>query len=136
MDVASLVNTSSPLTFVALDGTWDEARRLFDRNPALRALKRAALGPDPDNRKSAYVVRTQPADFCLSTVESVARTLALAEGRPDVEERLVAPLHAMCNFQVNHGAVGHDSKEFKAQNSQFVKRNNFKKKSKKLVKVE
>ena len=35
---------------------------------------------------------------------------------------MLAPLVAMCNMQINHGAVGHDTKEFKQQNREYEKR--------------
>ena len=125
VNVKELNPNKGPYTFIVLDGSWDEAKKIFTRNPALKSLKQAKLNT---KSKSAYIVRTQPADFCLSTVETIAETLAEMESRPDIREQLVKPLHAMCNFQINHGAVNHDSKEFKEQNSQFVKANDFKKK--------
>ncbi len=84
----------------------------------------------PSEGKSEYVVRTQPLDCCVSTVEAVGRALSALEGRPDVAEALVRPLRAMCNFQINHGAVTHDSREFREQNARFVKKNQFKRKNK------
>lgn len=117
----------SPLTFIILDGSWDEARKLYSWNPLLKSVRKSVLSVQT---KSAYVVRTQPADQCLSTIESAAHTLAIVQDDPTLVDQLLAPLHAMCNFQVNHGAVTHDSKAFKHQNNSFVKRNNFKKKKK------
>lgn len=121
------------LRFVVLDGTWDEARKLLSRNPSLQRLKKASLSAS--RSRSRYVVRTQPADACLSTVESVAEALAAVEEGWSGQQvdALCAPLDAMCNIQIKHGAVGHDSKEFKEQNSAFVKKNDFKRKKKKQV---
>ena len=124
--VPDLDPNRSPWTFIVLDGTWDEARKLFARNPLLQKMPRVSL--DLKDKKSAYVVRTQPADFCLSTLETVAETLSIVESDPGLVEALVRPLHAMCNIQIQHGAVNHDSKEIKEQNSNFVKKSNFKKK--------
>ena len=115
--------------FVILDGTWNEAKKILSWNPDLQRLPRASLDHS-EAEKSFYVVRTQPEDGCLSTVEAVARTLSLMEDMPEAFEAIVRPLHAMCNWQINHGAVRHDSKEFKSQNSAFVKKNDFKKKRK------
>jgi DTW domain-containing protein YfiP len=130
VDVAALDPSRGPYTLVVLDGTWDEAKKLFSRNPALRRLSRAALAPEA---RSSYVVRTQPADLCLSTVETVAQALAALEGRPEIVDALLAPLHALCNVQINHGAVGHDSKEFKGQNGRFVKQCNRRRKKQNVV---
>ena len=93
----------------------------------------------PLGRRSRYVVRTQPADACLSTLESVAEALAAVEegwsaaegGGGGQVDALCAPLDAMCNAQIRHGAVGHDSKQFREQNSAFVKKSNFKRKKEK-----
>lgn len=125
LPLSDLKPDQGPYTFIILDGTWDEAKKLFAWNPALQKLPQVSLHI---KRPSAYVVRTQPADLCLSTLETVAETLATVEADPSIRDRLVQPLHAMCNFQINHGAVIHDSKEFKEQNSLFVKENNWKKK--------
>ena len=82
-----------------LDGTWDEARKLLARNPSLQRLRKASLRSA--DRRSRYVVRTQPADACLSTVESVAEALAAVEEGWSGEQvdALCAPLDAMCNIQ-------------------------------------
>lgn len=50
---------------------------------------------------SYYVVRTQPHNECLSTVESVALALSKMEQRPELNHVLVKPLVAMCAFQVS-----------------------------------
>jgi DTW domain-containing protein YfiP len=60
---------------------------------------------------SSYVIRTQPTDNCLSTVESVALALSLLEGNPDIHKIFVRPLQALCDIQLEHGAVVHQSKE-------------------------
>jgi len=121
-----LASCPRPATLVALDGTWDEARKLFNRNPALQALKRIQVEAE---EVSEYVVRTQPKKGCVSTLEAVALALREAgELDESQHEALLAPLRALCNFQINFGQVHHDSKEFKSQNRAFVKKNNFKQK--------
>ena len=61
-------------TIIAIDGTWDEARKIVHRNPALRdfpclTFKRAL--------RSNYRIRKQPQAHCLSTIESIAHLLKL-----------------------------------------------------------
>ena len=50
--------------------------------------------------KSEYVVRTQPADLCLSTVEIVAHAVAILQDDVSAVDKLVAPLRALCSIQV------------------------------------
>jgi len=93
-DLASLASDSVK-TLVILDGTWDQARKLYSRNPALQQLARVTVTAGP----SQYLVRTQPRPGCLSTLEAGAHSLAALEGRPELVPALLAPLTAMCNTQ-------------------------------------
>lgn len=104
---------------VLLDGTWDQARKMFARSPLLQNLPRVFLSLDIP---SEYVVRTQPMRGCISTLEAGAHSLAMMEGRPEVVEALLGPLRAMCRQQINHGAVLHEDKKAKQANMEFVKR--------------
>ena len=107
-------------TLVLLDGTWEQARKLYSRNPAVQRLGKVSLsvaGP------SLYVVRTQPNSACLSTLEAAVHSLALLEDRPEIVEPLLAPLLAMCNVQINHGAVSHHDRELKQQAARFRQEN-------------
>lgn len=74
--VLSPASASCP-QLVVVDGTWHEAKRLVRNNAWLAALPRFSLPPGPP---SAYVVRTQPAGHCVSTVEAVARAIVAMEG--------------------------------------------------------
>ena len=128
-------------TLVILDGTWDQAKKLykwdrvreqstklvfspniFSQNPSLQRLRKVHVSVAAP---SEYIVRTQPAAGCLSTLEAAAHSLAVLEARPDIVEPLVAPLVAMCNIQIRHGAVAHESRDIKTtrlENSQYQKR--------------
>ena len=74
---------------------------------------------------SEYIVRTQPTSGCMSTLEAGVHSLARLEDRPEIVEPLLAPLVAMCNIQINHGAVNHDCqdvKTLKQENKDYNKR--------------
>ncbi len=83
-----------PVTLVVVDGTWWQAQKLVKENPRLGALPRVALSP---TRLSEYLIRRQPADFCVSTIEALAETLAVLEGRSF--EALRVPFRAMVATQ-------------------------------------
>jgi DTW domain-containing protein YfiP len=96
IETLSLGPDAPPLTLVVLDGTWAQARKLLALNPAVAALPRVAFSP---RRPSAYLIRRQPADFCLSTIEALAEVLERLEpGNPSFE-RLLDPFRAMVQRQ-------------------------------------
>ena len=84
------------LTLIVLDGTWWQARKLLKLNPAIAALPRVAFRPQ---RPSAYFIRREPADFCVSTIEALAEVLKVLEPEGSRFERLLDPFHAMVERQ-------------------------------------
>ena len=76
------------------------------------SLKRFYPGDDNTEKelKSHYVIRTQPTENSLSTVETAALCIAILENRKDVVETFLKPLDALCQFQLQNGAVSHDCK--------------------------
>ena len=84
---------------VVIDGTWREAKKMYQRSPALQNLAAIHLDLTAIERKSEYVVRTQPTDQCLSTVEIVAHTVEILESDSTVVDKLVAPLRALCRSE-------------------------------------
>ncbi|KAH7953592.1 hypothetical protein HPB49_010513 [Dermacentor silvarum] len=110
---------------VVLDGTWSQARSLFFNSPQLHSLQQVQINA---SQASHYVIRTQPTSECLSTVETVAYALAALEEKPHLKEAsflrnqvLTRPLQTLCRYQLEHGAVEHQSKEFLIQNGLYMK---------------
>lgn len=64
----------------------------------------------PELGPSLYVIRTQPSEYCLSTVESAALAMSIMEENKTIFDELVHPLKALCTFQLNYGAVEHQDK--------------------------
>lgn len=76
-----------PRRIVIVDGTWPQARRMVQRIPALQTMPR--LVP-PATKPSGYNLRRAHFEGGLSTLEAIARALALLEG-----EAVAAPLLAL-----------------------------------------
>jgi DTW domain-containing protein YfiP len=98
-----------PYNVILIDGTWSQARSMYHNSPELHKLTKVELNM---GKISKYVIRTQPTEECLSTVETAALTLAHIEGDPSLYKALTAPLDKLCEFQLQRGALRHHSKEF------------------------
>lgn len=101
--------SEGPFNVVLIDGTWPQAKAIFTRSPALHRLRQVKL---VGNDTSHYVIRTQPAEGCLSTLETAASALATLEQDPSIKGVLVQPLIKLCQVQLDNGAVHHQSREF------------------------
>ncbi|XP_003741130.1 DTW domain-containing protein 2 [Galendromus occidentalis] len=119
IDVEDLVAVGRDYSLIVIDGTWNQAKSLYFGNKELHSLKKVKINP---THPSYYVIRTQPHNECLSTVESVALALSKMERWPELNSLLVKPLVAMCAFQIEHGAEKHDSKEEQIISGTFKKK--------------
>lgn len=106
----SELDLSRTYNIVIVDGTWPQAKSMYNGSKALKSLKKVALSVE---EVSKYVIKTQPNDKCLSTVESAAIVLSIIEDNPNLKEELIRPLHALCQFQLDHGAVRHHSRQYR-----------------------
>lgn len=69
---------------VLIDGTWQQARKIFQRSPYLRNVRRICLTPEGESR---YNLRKNQKKSCLCTVECVIQILQLT-GQTAEAERL------------------------------------------------
>lgn len=107
-----------PSTIVIIDGTWSQAKDIFYKNSLFRLPKQVQLNT---SISSQYVIRTQPTNRCLSTLECAAVALSILEKNISIHETLLRPLQALCSFQLQHGAQIRLSKEHLLRNGLYPK---------------
>ncbi|KAJ7988585.1 hypothetical protein DPEC_G00325080 [Dallia pectoralis] len=104
---------------IIIDGTWSQAKDMFLRNTLLHKPKQVQLSRT--EQTSQYVIRSQPSNICLSTLECAAVTLSILEKNKAIQEVLLKPLQALCTFQLQHGAQVHHSKEHLIRHGMYDK---------------
>ncbi|KAM9731307.1 tRNA-uridine aminocarboxypropyltransferase 2 [Dama dama] len=107
-----------PSTIIIIDGTWSQAKDIFYKNSLFRLPKQVQL---KTSISSQYVIRAQPTNRCLSTLECAAVALSILEKNNYIQETLLRPLQALCSFQLQHGAQIRLSKEHLLKNGLYPK---------------
>ncbi|XP_018057203.1 PREDICTED: DTW domain-containing protein 2 isoform X2 [Atta colombica] len=110
-------HSSSPLP-PCLGAYNFSCQAIYHSSPALYFLRACKLIGVPT---SEYVIRTQPTEGCLSTLETGASALSILEGDPELRKKMLGPLHYLCRFQLENGAVTHQSKEFLIKQKTYPK---------------
>ena len=90
---------AGPVTLVVIDGTWPHAQRVLRDNPQLGALPQLRFAPA---RPSDYLIRRQPAEHCLATIEALAHVLGHLEGEPARFDELLDPFRTMVATQLRY----------------------------------
>lgn len=91
-----------PVTLVVLDGTWWQAKKLFQQNPELAQLPRYSLSPSAPSR---YRIRREPALHCISTIEAIGEALSLLEPAGFDREAWLLPFEAMVEHQLHYAEM-------------------------------
>lgn len=61
-----------PLQLVVLDGTWPCAKKMMKLTKSLHGLPRVSFAT---TRKSEFIIKQQPDELCLSTIESIHQVI-------------------------------------------------------------
>ena len=89
------VQAGEAQAFIVIDGTWQQARKIYNRSPYLHALPTVALEPDGP---SIYTLRRNQIGGGLCTAEAVAcllrRPELTARGGPALAANITARLEA------------------------------------------
>jgi DTW domain-containing protein len=98
---ASLSLGGKTLLVVILDATWSGARKMLRLSPGLRQLPRVMFTPREPSR---YVIKQQPQEGCLSTLEATHELLTVLEERgldryPDPAQ-LLSVFKRMQDYQI------------------------------------
>ena len=89
------------LVVFVIDGTWSQARGMIRRSPRLAALPRVSFSIE---QLSQYKVRKQPSEYCLSTVEAVARLVKILDPAAPTET-LIETFARVVDHQLACGAL-------------------------------
>jgi len=71
-DSQLLSEASDYRSYIIIDGTWQEAQKIYNRSPYLKGLPAVKI---PANRASAYNLRRNQRDGCLCTAECAIEIL-------------------------------------------------------------
>ncbi|XP_070598969.1 tRNA-uridine aminocarboxypropyltransferase 2 [Erythrolamprus reginae] len=112
------LSSTDSYTIIIIDGTWSQAKDIFLKNPLFQMPKQVQL---KTSFSSQYIIRTQPTNACLSTLECAAIAIAIVEKNEAIKETVLRPLQALCAFQIQHGAQVHHSKEHLLKNGLYDK---------------
>jgi DTW domain-containing protein YfiP len=119
-DITRLAPAERPRTLVVIDGTWHHARTLYRDIPALRALPHYTL---PGHHRSAFEIRRQPHEYCLSTLEAIVFALTALEPETAELSRLLDCFRGMVTVQARMPkALGRRRSERRGRASRAIPR--------------
>lgn len=100
-DLAPAELAGRRLVVLVLDGTWSCARKMLKLSPRLQQLPRIMFTPTAPSR---FVIKQQPQDGCLSTLEATHELLLALEraglDRYPLPEQLLGLFRRMQEFQI------------------------------------
>lgn len=104
-DISTLENLSNAhkrLVLFLIDGTWPCAKKMMKLSKNINSLPRLSFTA---SHQSLFAIKEQPADFCLSTLESIHFFLTEADRRGfeqlhDSHHNLLDVFKSMVEFQI------------------------------------
>lgn len=119
-DVTTLEPHERPTRLLVIDGTWHHARTLYRDVPGLHALPHLTL---PSHARSAFAIRRQPREYCLSTIEAIVLALRSLEPETRGLDDLIGAFMTMQREQLSLvGGVGRVRKAPRARASRAIPR--------------
>ena len=124
------------LIIFLIDGTWACAKKMMRQSNNLKILPRVSFTA---NHTSIFEIKEQPADFCLSTIESIhffiqeCNRVGL-EKTEGIEDNMINVFKAMIDFQIKcsldpnlssytKGTLGYSKKEDRIRPKKWLTRN-------------
>lgn len=105
---AHSIETLKPVDFpdhlIVLDGTWCQAKCLYESNTFLHNLPHLVINPASPSR---YRIRRQPRAGYLSTIESLVQALSIIEPETPGLRGLIATFDRLVQLQIDHRDSGH-----------------------------
>ncbi len=138
-DLSSFVerkNSGKRTVIFIIDGTWPCAKKMMRQSLNLRLLPRVSFTTE---HTSIFEIKEQPADFCLSTIESIHFFIKECNRRGleetlGVEDNMLNIFKEMINFQIKcsldpelssytRGKLGYSKKEDRIRPKKWLTRN-------------
>lgn len=105
-ELSRLTSSIKQLFIFILDGTWFEVKKMFRLSHNINTLPMICLQPE---KPSSFIVRKQPADHCLSTIEAIHQVISTccpaAMGHLQPQDTLLEVFNDMVKRQMDNEAA-------------------------------
>ncbi len=99
IELESLAHDQRPKRLLLLDGTWNQAKRMYRKWPAAQSLRHFKLCP---KQPGQYRIRLEPDDISLSTIEATVMALRILEPQTKCLDELLGVFETMVDRQLAH----------------------------------
>lgn len=106
IDLAEVPSEEMPQQLVLLDGTWNQAKRLYRNWPELHGLRHFKIQPQ---RPGNYRIRLEPDESSLSTIEAAVAALSHCEPSLEHLDQLIHVFETMVDRQLAHPSANYSN---------------------------